>query len=190
MQSQTAFYLSCPSESLALQPRALQSWTMWMTSCKGLISFVSSIVDLIHEYNHVTVLSHVYWANRSTIKELLVVTLSNTYQMRQIWVLTCLSHTRWKGLSEWVMQQIYSLQTNERVWPVPGRDHLWSHSWKQVGGGGGGEVGVVSLWQGAKKVIFKACHSGDLKLAYTSPNVISTSPQNILMSRIHFTVPL
>ena len=164
---------------------------MWMTSCKGLISFVSSIVDLIHEYNHVTVLSHVYWANQSTIKELLVVTLSNTYQMQQIWGLTCLSHTRWKGLSEWVMQQIYSLQTNEWVWPVPGRDHLWSHSWKQVGGGGGGgEVGVVSLWQGAKKVIFKACHSGDLKLAYTSPNVISTSPQNILMSRIDFTVLL
>ena len=55
---------------------------MWMTGCKGLISFVSSIVDLIHEYNHVTVLSHVYWANQSTIKELLVVTLSNTYQMQ------------------------------------------------------------------------------------------------------------
>ena len=33
--------------------------------------------------------------------------------------------------------------------------------------------------QGAKKVIFKACHSGTLKLAYTSPNVISTSPKNI-----------
>ena len=28
--------------------------------------------------------------------------------------------------------------------------------------------------QGAKKVIFKACHSGKLKLAYASPNVIST----------------
>ena len=32
---------------------------------------------------------------------------------------------------------------------------------------------VVTL-QGAKKVIFKACHSGKLKLACTSPNVIST----------------
>ena len=28
LQSQTAFYQSCPSESLALQPRALQSWIM------------------------------------------------------------------------------------------------------------------------------------------------------------------
>ena len=44
--------------------------------------------------------------------------------------------------------------------------------------------------QGAKKVIFKACHSGKLKLAYTSPNVISTSPKNVLMSRIDFTVLL
>ena len=44
--------------------------------------------------------------------------------------------------------------------------------------------------QGAKEVIFKACHSGKLKLAYTSPNIISTSPMNILMSRIDFTVLL
>ena len=49
-----------------------------------------------------------------------------------------------------------------------------------------------SYTQGAKKVIFKACHSGKLKLAYTSPKVISTCPQNIfqLMSRIDFTVLL
>ena len=32
--------------------------------------------------------------------------------------------------------------------------------------------------QGAKKVIFTACYSGKLKLAFTSPKVISTSPQN------------
>ena len=44
--------------------------------------------------------------------------------------------------------------------------------------------------QGARKVIFKACHSGKLNLEYTSPNVISTSPKNILMSRIDFTVLL
>ena len=44
--------------------------------------------------------------------------------------------------------------------------------------------------QGARKVIFKACHSGKLKLANTSPNVISTSPKNISMSRIDFTVLL
>ena len=44
--------------------------------------------------------------------------------------------------------------------------------------------------QGAKTVIFKACHSGKLKIEYTSPNVISTSPKNILMSRNDFTVLL
>ena len=44
--------------------------------------------------------------------------------------------------------------------------------------------------QGAKKVIFKACHSGKLKLEYTSSNIISTCPKNILMSRIDFTVLL
>ena len=44
--------------------------------------------------------------------------------------------------------------------------------------------------QGAKKVIFKASHSGKLKLAYTSPNIISTSLKNNFMSRIDFTVLL
>ena len=44
--------------------------------------------------------------------------------------------------------------------------------------------------QGAKKVIFTACHLSKLKLAFTSPSVISTSPQNFLMSRIDFTVLL
>ena len=38
--------------------------------------------------------------------------------------------------------------------------------------------------QGAKKVIFTACHSGKLKLTFTSPNIISTSPQNVLMRRL------
>jgi len=42
--------------------------------------------------------------------------------------------------------------------------------------------------QGAKKIIFTACHSGKLKLAFTSPNVISTSPKSFLTSRIDFTV--
>ena len=41
-----------------------------------------------------------------------------------------------------------------------------------------------------KESIFTACHSGKLKLAFTSPNVISTSPPNFLMSRIDFTVLL
>ena len=39
-------------------------------------------------------------------------------------------------------------------------------------------------WQGAKKVIFTACHSGKLKLTFTSPNIISTSPKNVFMSRL------
>ena len=48
---------------------------------------------------------------------------------------------------------------------------------------------TIALWmQGAKKLIFTACYSGKLRVAYTSPNVISTSPKNILMSRIDFTV--
>ena len=34
--------------------------------------------------------------------------------------------------------------------------------------------------QGAKKIIFTACPSGKLKLAFTSPDVISTSPKNVL----------
>jgi len=38
--------------------------------------------------------------------------------------------------------------------------------------------------QGAKKVIFTAFHSGKLKLTFTSPNSISTSPKNVLMSRL------
>ena len=38
--------------------------------------------------------------------------------------------------------------------------------------------------QGAKKVIFTPFHSGKLKLTFTSPNIISTSPKNVLMSRL------
>ena len=38
--------------------------------------------------------------------------------------------------------------------------------------------------QGAKKVIFTACHSGKLKLAFTSPNIISTSPKSVLVRRL------
>ena len=47
-----------------------------------------------------------------------------------------------------------------------------------------------SSLQGAKKLIFTACHSGKLKLAFTSPDVISTSPKSFLTSRIDFTVLL
>ena len=44
--------------------------------------------------------------------------------------------------------------------------------------------------QGAKKIIFTACHSGKLKLAFTSPDIISTSPKNFLTSGIDVTVLL
>ena len=50
---------------------------------------------------------------------------------------------------------------------------------------------VISLLtQGAKKIIFTACHSGELKLAFTSPDVISTSPKSFSSSRIDFTLLL
>ena len=47
------------------------------------------------------------------------------------------------------------------------------------------------VMQGAKKIIFTACHSGKLlKLAFTSPDIISTSPKNFLTGRSDFTVLL
>ena len=52
------------------------------------------------------------------------------------------------------------------------------------------EIKAKVISQGAKKVIFTACHSSKLKLAFTSPNVISTSPPKFLMSRNDFTVVL
>ena len=43
---------------------------------------------------------------------------------------------------------------------------------------------------GCKENHFTGCHLGKLKLAFTSPDVISTSPKSFFMSRIDFTVPL
>ena len=48
----------------------------------------------------------------------------------------------------------------------------------------------MNQYQGAKKIIFTACHPGKLKLAFTSPDFISTSSKSFLMSRIYFTVLL
>ena len=45
-------------------------------------------------------------------------------------------------------------------------------------------MAVMIMVQGTKKVIFRACHLGKLKLTFTSPNIISTSPKNVLMSRL------
>ena len=44
--------------------------------------------------------------------------------------------------------------------------------------------GYLQVLQGAKKVSLTACHLGKLKLTFTSPNIISTSPKNVLMSRL------
>ena len=44
--------------------------------------------------------------------------------------------------------------------------------------------------QGVKKIIFTACHPGKLKLAFASPDVISTSPKSFLMSMIYFIILL
>ena len=44
--------------------------------------------------------------------------------------------------------------------------------------------------QGAKKIIFTACHLGKLKLAFTSADFISASPKSFLTSQIDFTVLL
>ena len=38
--------------------------------------------------------------------------------------------------------------------------------------------------QGAKKTIFTACHSGKLKLPFTSPDVISTSPKTFWLAEL------
>ena len=83
----------------------------------------------------------------------------------------------WIGLSEGCMKV---------------EDHLltwyWCHKHKQY------SVHVhrviYNYTQGAKKIIFTACHSGKLKLAFTSPEIISTSPKSFLMNRIYFTVLL
>ena len=46
------------------------------------------------------------------------------------------------------------------------------------------------MYAGCKENHFTACHPGKLKLAFSSPDVISTSPKSYLMSRIYFTVLL
>jgi len=48
----------------------------------------------------------------------------------------------------------------------------------------------MDIIQGAKKIIFTACHSGKLKLTFTSPNIISTSPKKRFDEQIDFTVLL
>ena len=50
------------------------------------------------------------------------------------------------------------------------------------------ERNAFVLNQGAKKILFTAWHSGKLKLAFTSPDVISTSYKSFLTSSIDLTV--
>ena len=42
----------------------------------------------------------------------------------------------------------------------------------------------LTTCSGVKKVIFKSCHSGKLKLLYTSPNVISAGPKNFWWAKL------
>ena len=51
-------------------------------------------------------------------------------------------------------------------------------------------ISLILMLQGEKKIIFRACHLGKLKLTLTSPDVISTSPKSFSKSRIDFTVLL
>ena len=46
----------------------------------------------------------------------------------------------------------------------------------------------ISLIRGAKEVIFTACHSGKLKLTFTSPNINSNNPKKRFDEHIDFTV--
>ena len=47
-----------------------------------------------------------------------------------------------------------------------------------------GTGGGIFAHQGANKVNFTARHLGKLKLTFTSPNIISTSLKNVLMSKL------
>ena len=49
---------------------------------------------------------------------------------------------------------------------------------------------VVLVVSNQLKLTELTCHSGELKLAFTNPDVISTSPKNFLTSRTDFTVLL
>ena len=83
-------------------------------------------------------------------------------------------------------------QTNNGIFnrPIMVQTPILVHSWGPEQGfwccsvDGLNRSLLPSVAQGAKKVLFKACHSGKLKLAYTRPNAISTSPKNILMRSI------
>ena len=55
------------------------------------------------------------------------------------------------------------------------------------------EANIQPFWgynRVQRKSLFAACHLGKLKLAFTNPEVISTSAKNFLTSRIDFTVLL
>ena len=87
--------------------------------------------------------------------------------------------------------QTYELPDPVRILLRSGTDREDRKFWKRFGRQNEfykelGESNVYS--QGAKKIIFTACHLGKLKLAFTSPEIISTSPKSFLTSRIDFTV--
>ena len=87
--------------------------------------------------------------------------------------------------------QTYELPDPVRILLRSGTDREDRKFWKRFGRQNEfykdlGKSNVYS--QGAKKIIFTACHLGKLKLAFTSPEIISTSPKSFLTSRIDFTV--
>ena len=47
-------------------------------------------------------------------------------------------------------------------------------------------LSISKLWEtrGAKKIIFTACHSGKLKLAFTSPDVIQLAPKTFWLAEL------
>ena len=110
------------------------------------------------------------------------------------------------ALLDWYVDLIksYSERLSELSWSTLElrRKYLcWVHLYKIIHGYSDVDTTYVDLTgptrtrskhdQAAKKIIFTACHLGQLrKLVFTSPDVISTSTKNFLTSRIDFTVLL
>ena len=76
------------------------------------------------------------------------------------------------------------------VWTIPVSQLRYMYNFEFIIFLSGSVREAYVYMQGAKKIIFTACHSGKLKLAFTIPDVISTSPKNFLISRIDLTVLL
>ena len=62
----------------------------------------------------------------------------------------------------------------QKCWPIRA-PHSYKHDFKTK---------TNDRVQGAKKIILTACHLGKLKLAFTSPDIISTSPKNFWLAEL------